>query len=171
MRPVLFKKLRPFFLLLFFLTNYAFLHGQEKPVRVADLGLLTGTWKQAHHWGDMTEIWSDTAGNNLMCTFRCVNNGELVFYEFMVIEQSANGPEMKLRHFSPGSIGWEEKDQPGVYQMVEFVKGKKVVFEHPVTKTRIGYERRNDTTLLAYLEKTGKDGKLSREAFNYQKVD
>ena len=78
---------------------------------------MTGNWKTTSDWGDMDEVWSSPRGNCMMCTFRCVKDGKIVFYEFIVIEQNPNDsvPVLKLRHFNPGSIGREEKDNPYLY--------------------------------------------------------
>ena len=100
-------------LLLFSLTAFS----QQQKFKITDLEFMAGNWKTASDWGDMDEIWSSPMGNCMMCTFRCVKDGKVVFYEFIVIEQNENDsvPVLKLRHFNPGSIGWEDKDKPYLY--------------------------------------------------------
>jgi hypothetical protein len=58
--------------------------------KIIDLEFMTGNWKTTSDWGDMEEIWSVPMGNCMMCTFRCVKGGKVVFYEFIVIEQTEN---------------------------------------------------------------------------------
>src|SRR5688572_27151211 len=77
----------------------------QAPVRdIKDLSFMQGKWVTHGEWGDMEENWSAPMGNSMMCSYRCVKDGKVVFYEFIVIEQLATGPVMKLRHFSPGNI-------------------------------------------------------------------
>jgi hypothetical protein len=121
------------------------------------LNFISGKWVGSMEWGDMEEYWSEAMGDTMVCAFRCVKNGKVVFYEFIVIEQSASGvPAMKLRHFGPGNIAWEEKDKPNEYPLVKLEKSK-AVFEAPDKKTRLIYERRNAIQLRAVLEQE-KDG-------------
>jgi len=120
--------------------------------KISDLAFMTGNWKTTSDWGDMDELWSSPGGNCMMCTFRCVNDGKIVFYEFIVIEQNANDsvPVLKLRHFNPGSIGREEKDNPYLYPLT-FLNGQKAIFERPDKKTIITYERLSKDTLKSVL--------------------
>src|SRR5262245_28027354 len=82
----------------------------QPPVReIKELEFMAGHWTTTGEWGDMEETWSKPMGNSMMCSYRCVKNGKIVFYEFIVIEQQPTGPVMKLRHFSPGNVAWEDK--------------------------------------------------------------
>ena len=120
--------------------------------KIGDLAFMTGNWKTTSDWGDMDEVWSSPRGNCMMCTFRCVKDGKIVFYEFIVIEQNANDsvPVLKLRHFNPGSIGREEKDNPYLYPLA-FLNGQKAIFERPDKKTIITYERLSKDKLTSVL--------------------
>src|SRR5687767_7083809 len=125
--------------------------------KIADLEFMAGNWKTTSDWGDMDELWSSPGGNCMMCTFRCVKDGKIVFYEFIVIEQNENDsvPVLKLRHFNPGSIGWEDKNNPYVFPLT-LLNGQKAIFERPDKKTIITYERLSKDTLKSVLvQETG----------------
>lgn len=166
MRKPFFNYFAPYFFLFLAFAGCVSASAQEKVHKVSDLHFMSGTWKLQHEWGDMTEVWSDTAGNNLMCTYRCVKDGELIFYEFIVVEQEGKTPVMKLRHFAPGSIGWEEKDKPHSYPLVSLQKNK-AVFEKEDKKTRLTYIRDSPSTLTSFLERE-KDGKWTKDVFSYR---
>src|ERR1700748_342355 len=85
---------------------------------IKDLSFIAGTWGQRHEWGDMEEFWGPPMGNNMICSYRCVKDGKVLFYEFVVIEQVDSSPVMILRHFKTGNIAWEEKDKPEYYPLV-----------------------------------------------------
>jgi hypothetical protein len=125
---------------------------EKQKFRINDLEFMTGNWKTTSDWGDMDEVWSRPVGNSMMCTFRCVKDGKVVFYEFIVIEQNVNDsvPVLKLRHFNPGSIGWEDKNNPYLYPAT-FLNNQKVVFETLDKKTVITYERLSKDTLKSVL--------------------
>ncbi len=141
-------------------------YGQVKTV-LKPLNFISGNWVGSMEWGDMEEYWSEPMGDNLVCAFRCVKDGKVVFYEFIVIEQSASGvPVMKLRHFGPGNIAWEEKDRPYEYPLVKLEKTK-AVFEAPDKKTRLIYERVDASQLRVVLERE-KEGKWEVDEFLYK---
>jgi hypothetical protein len=141
-------------------------YGQVK-TELKSLNFISGKWVGSMEWGDMEEYWSEAMGDTMVCAFHCVKDGKVVFYEFIVIEQSASGvPVMKLRHFGPGNIAWEEKDMPNEYPLAKLDKSK-AVFEAPDKKTRLIYERRNAIQLRVVLEQE-KDGTWEVIEFLYK---
>ena len=139
----------------------------QRPVsNISDLSFMAGKWTAKSEWGDMEENWSEPFGNSMMCSYRCVKDGKVVFYEFIVIEQTATGPVMKLRHFSPGNIGWEEKDKPYEYPLM-FLESDRARFERPDKKTALTFHRLSETKMTVILEREDKDGKWVQDEFNY----
>lgn len=122
---------------------------------IKDLHFMSGKWVMQHEWGDMEENWSEPMGNSMVSTFRCVKDGKVLFYEFMVIEQTDSVPVMYMRHFNPGSIGWEEKGQPNVYPLAVLEKNK-AVFEQADKKLRLIFLRKDATHLTITLDQEGK---------------
>ena len=61
--------------------------GQVPVKNIKDLAFMSGNWKTHSAWGDMEEHWSEPLGNSMMCAYRCVKDGKVIFYEFIVIEQ------------------------------------------------------------------------------------
>jgi hypothetical protein len=139
---------------------------QNAEYKIDALKFMSGKWVTSSEWGDMEENWSMPMGDNMMCSYRCVKNGKIVFYEFIVIEQQAKGPVMKLRHFSPGNIGWEEKDKPYEYNLI-FLDDNIARFERPDKKTSLTFERQSADKLKVTLDRQDKDGKWVQDEFNY----
>jgi hypothetical protein len=84
---------------------------RKSPAKIAlsNLTFISGRWQGNMEGGIAEEQWSVPAGDSMMGMFRHVKGGKAVFYELMLIEQSPDGPVLKLKHFNPGLIGWEEK--------------------------------------------------------------
>jgi hypothetical protein len=139
----------------------------QRPVpELKELSFMAGRWTAKSEWGDMEESWSEPLGNSMMCSYRCVKNGKVVFYEFIVIEQTPTGPVMKLRHFSPGNIGWEDKDKPYEYPLM-FLESDRARFERPDKKTALTFHRTGPNKMLVILEREDKDGKWVQDEFDY----
>lgn len=128
---------------------------------------MSGLWTTSGKWGDMEEHWSEPKGNSMMGSYRCVKDGKVVFYEFIVIEQMPRGPVMKLRHFSPGNVAWEDKDKPYEYPLT-FLDENLARFERPDQKTALIFERIAPDKLKVILEHQDKNGKWIQDEFNYQ---
>lgn len=153
-----------FYLLLTLASTPAF---TQAPVRnIKELSFMAGKWVTQGVWGDMEENWSEPMGNSMMCSYRCVKNGKVVFYEFIVIEQEPAGPVMKLRHFSPGNIAWEDKDKPYEYPLM-YLDENVARFERPDRKTALTFQRLTPDKLKVILERQDKDGKWVQDEFNY----
>ena len=140
---------------------------QTFKANLKDLDFMAGKWTLKHEWGDMEENWSAPMGNCIMCSYRCVKNDSVLFYEFIVIEQTDSVPVMKLRHFSAGNIAWEDKNSPHDYPLIQMEQNK-AVFERPDKKTKMTYERISQKQFTVTLEREGKNGKRVTDVFNYE---
>jgi uncharacterized protein DUF6265 len=137
-------------------------------VSLADLEFISGHWSGEMGGGTTDEHWSAPAGDNMMGVFRYIKNGKAVFYEMLLIEMTATGPVLRLKHFNPGLIGWEEKNEAYNYPMIEFAKNK-AVFERPDKQSRMTFHLTATDSMVVVLEQM-KDGKMSAQEFKYQRA-
>lgn len=141
-------------------------HAQTFKANIEDLSFMGGTWFQHHKWGDMEEFWGKPMGNCMVCSYRCVKDNKVLFYEFVVIEQTDSVPVMKLRHFKPGNIGWEEKDQPREYPLINLSKNK-AEFAASDKSLFMTYERLDQHNMDIQLKEKNKNGEWENTAFHY----
>lgn len=137
-------------------------------VSLADLSFITGLWRAEFGGGLGEEHWSASSGDSMVGTFRFVKDDSAHFYEFMLIEQTNKGLVLRLKHFNPGLIGWEEKAQVHSYPLIEFHKGL-AIFEQVDKKSRLTFHRTAKDALLVLLEQT-RDGKQDSEEFSFKLV-
>jgi hypothetical protein len=121
---------------------------------------------EKHEWGDMEEFWGAPMGDCMVSTFRCVKDDKIVFYEFVVIEQTGPVPVLKLRHFNPGSIGWEDKNTPLLFPLV-LLQNNKAVFEVADQSLRMTYSIIPKNKMDIQLEEKDKTGKLVKTSFHF----
>ena len=148
---------------------FASLSGSSQLQRASlnDLQFIAGRWTLQHEWGDMEEVWSAPMGNNMMGSYRCVKDGKAVFYEFMVIEQTDSVPVLHLRHFSPGSIAWEDREAPGLYPL-EKLSPNKAQFQKTDWRVVLTFTRQSPLQLQVMLESVTKEGKWETTYFDYR---
>jgi len=77
-------------------------------VGLQDLTFVTGTWRADWNGGAGEEHWSDISGDSLLGTFRFVKDARRASRAYA--DRTDTGwPGLRLRHFSPGLVGWEDK--------------------------------------------------------------
>jgi hypothetical protein len=139
---------------------------QTKPpaeVKLDDLSFICG-----HNRGELNgtiidEHWSEVGGDTMIGMFRQIKNGKAQMYEFLAIEQTATGLILRLKHFDPGLIGWEEKAQAHSYPLASW-KPNEAVFERSDKETRITFRATSPNTLEVILEHAGN----KPEVFQYE---
>jgi hypothetical protein len=122
------------------LTDFAFISGHNR-------GELDG--------GIIDEHWSEPAGDSMMGVYRYIRDGKVEMYELLVIEQTTTGPVLRLKHFNPGLVGWEEKGEVWSFPLAHFTPGE-AVFARPDNSLRITYRAAGNNVLESTLERTGK---------------
>lgn len=132
----------------------------KKKFEIETLSWLEGRWVGDGFGGTTEEIWSPaSADGKMMGVFRQHDaDGKLVFYEFMELDVSG----MRLKHFSPDLVGWEEKDKFVTFKMIDFSADKLEV-------EALLYQRKSDTEMQIIAQFDNKDG-ASTEVFTMKKV-
>lgn len=142
------------------------------PLTVDDLAWIEGRWSGQLGSSTIEEHWSGVDGGTIIGMFRLVSGkkegaNRIGLYEFWAVEPGEHGPELRMRHFSPGLTAWEEKDAPLVFQLV--THGERTVtweVEEENGPVRLSYTLTEDHLLVAELLE---EGKTSR--FEYRRME
>lgn len=130
---------------------------------LADVGWIAGHWRGTAFGGTCDEIWSAPEGNSMVGLFRLVKDGKAVFYELMTIMQENQSLVLKLKHFSPGLNGWEEKNESESFPLVKV--GRNEAFFSSLT-----YRKFIDGSLQIFLSMKRKSGEIAEQEFHLQRV-
>jgi hypothetical protein len=153
-------------LLLFLISVCLAQNSNVKPIQnvaLTDFAFISGHNRGELDGGVIDEHWSEPAGDSMMGVYRYIKDGKVEMYELLVIEQTAKGPVLRLRHFNPGLVGWEEKGEVWSYPLARFAPGE-AVFEGADKRIRISYRDAGHGILESTLERTGK----KTEVFQFQ---
>lgn len=140
----------------------------KPPASVADLAWIAGEWRGTMGDSDLREEWSTPAGGAMAGSFRWISGGKVRMYEFLVIEDSPEGPVLVFRHFSPGLIAREEKDAP---LRCPLTGGgpREAAFACTGTPTKLTFRSSADASLTVLLERH-EDGKPRTDEFVYTRA-
>ena len=136
----------------------------------ADLCWLTGSWQGQNGGDPVEEHWSPLRGNTLMGMFRWVKDGKVSFYELIVIEQEGELVRLRIKHFHPGLVGWEEKDRAHEFVLVHLQDREAIFYDLDEPKTRWAvYRLEAEDRLVSYF--TREDEPVTAEGmFAYARI-
>jgi hypothetical protein len=77
---------------------------------IDDAAWLAGRWTGEGLGGELEETWAPPAGGQMVGHFRLLRNDAPAFYEIMLMDVVEAGVRMRVKHFNPDFVGWEEKD-------------------------------------------------------------
>ncbi len=77
---------------------------------IEDAAWLAGRWLGEGFGGQMEEAWAPPVGGQMVGHFRYWRDGAPQFYEFMMMDVVEGGVRMRVKHFNPDMVGWEDKD-------------------------------------------------------------
>ena len=138
---------------------------QPKDVTLNDLSFIAGKWKLEAGNQVFEEHWSSAVGDNMMGMYRHMKDGKVKMYELLAIEQTPNGPVLRLKHFDLGLIGREEKAEVYNFPLVSFKPGE-AGFERDNKEATLVF-RKTPEGLTVILRKTV-DGKPQEFPFTYK---
>ena len=87
-----------------------FAQAPERRATIGDAAWLAGRWVGNGLGGTVEESWSPPRGGQMVGHFSLVRDGKPVFYEIMLLDEHDGGLRMRVKHFNPDFVGWEEKD-------------------------------------------------------------
>ncbi|HEV7347465.1 DUF6265 family protein [Telluribacter sp.] len=138
---------RSFLLLVCLLTSLAAHSQSTSKGTLNDINFLEGRWQGTFNGGPIDAAWTAPAGNNVAGFIRMMKDDKATLYEIFAFEQTENGPVAMVKHFRPGMISVEEKEQADRYKFIE-AKKNQALFELENGQTRIIYEKRGDDQLV-----------------------
>jgi hypothetical protein len=132
-------------------------------VTLQDLSFIAGHSRGELDGGIADEEWSLPIGDTMMGMYCFVKDGKVQMYEVMAIEETANGPVLRLKHYNAGLQAWEEKTKVWDFPLVRF-SPRDATFETADRSIRIEYRAAGSGILEATLEEAGK----KPEVFEYK---
>lgn len=135
--------------------------------RLTDVAWLSGNWKSiATEKSKFEEQWSQPDGKSMMGMFRLAQ-GSGMLYEFLLLEEDADGVWMRFRHYRSQMVDVDQK--PIKLKLAEHSKGK-LVFDNPEgdAPKRITYELDAEQKLNVTVE-TSRAGKPAKFALKFER--
>ena len=121
---------------------------------LADLAWMSGQWLGSIDGSRSEEVWTAPAGDSMLGMWRLVSpDGKSQVLELLTITDEAEGPVLRLRHFSRTLVAREDKDK-AVSVPLKSWGSREAVFEGQGTNgtLRLTYRAPTADTLTVLLE-------------------
>ena len=145
--------------------------------KLTDLSWLAGSWRgalpDATSGSQIEEVWTPSAGGVMMGMFRMVNaKGQASFYEFQIIEETAEGVGLKIKHFNRAMKGQEEREKYADFKVTK-ATANEATFEAVEEDARVSliYKLLPGGRLEVHFQKTViSTGKEQKMLFPFERV-
>lgn len=129
--------------------------------KIGDVAWLTGYWKGDGLGGISEELWMPPMADRMYGTYTLVKDDAVVFTETMLLVESEGSLVLRVKHFDPAFIGWEEKDGYVSFPLVKLADNE--AYFNGLTF------RRNGDELTIYLVLTS-GGERTEHAFRLKRL-
>jgi hypothetical protein len=100
--------------------------GQRPAATLDDVAWLVGAWRGevvdesfSDAFGDsFEEFWNPPSAGTMVGMFKLLRDGEVAFYELMILAEEAGSLTLKVRHFGADFSAWEDKDEYADFPLV-----------------------------------------------------
>lgn len=130
---------------------------------LADVAWLAGHWRGEMFGGIAEAVWAPPLGGSMMGAYRLIEDDTVTFYEILIIVEEAGSLVMKVKHFHPDLVGWEEKDGMHEFPLVKVTAD--AIFFHGLT-----YVKEDEDTRRGMLLVRREDGRVEEVEFTYRRV-
>jgi hypothetical protein len=86
---------------------------------IEDVAWLAGSWGGEAFGGTFEETWNPPSAGTMVGLFKLRHGDEVAFYELETIVEVGGSLELRVKHFEPDFVGWEEKDRYAAFPLVK----------------------------------------------------
>lgn len=129
---------------------------------IADVGWLAGRWVGEGLGAVAEETWLPPAGGAMAGVFRLVRDGAPELYEIVTLVEEEGSLVLRLKHFGPDLVGWEEKGESVDFRLVR--RDPETLWFDGLTIRRLGEDRMRIWVVLE------SEGEVREALFEYRRA-
>jgi hypothetical protein len=131
---------------------------------LADAAWLEGDWRGRGLGADVQDIWTPAMGGAMLGASRVVRDGEVSFYEILVLAEQKETLQLRLKHFHADLKGWEERDEVRAFPLLR-VTDTELWFDG------ITFRRVSENDLQVWVAIAGEHRQIREEEFRFRRAD
>jgi hypothetical protein len=128
-----------------------------------DVSWLVGSWTGDAFGSSFEEVWNPSSAGSMVGMWKLMKDGEVVFYELMLIVEDEGSLSLKVKHFTDDFIAWEDKE--------DYVRFRLVAFdENAVHFSGLSFHRINEDEIHGFIAMHS-NGEVREEKLIYHRAD
>lgn len=109
------------------------------------------------------EVWLPPSGGAMAGVFRLMREGSTEFYELVTLVEDGGSLLLRLKHFGPDLVGWEERDEVVTFPLVRREPG--ALWFDGLTIRRVG-----EDAMRIWVAIESREGDVSEALFEYRRA-
>ena len=93
------------------------------PGTLDDVSWMVGSWTGDAFGGTFEEVWNPASLGTMIGMFKVMGDGEVSFYELMLLAEEEGSLVLKVKHFSADFTAWEDKEDYVTFRLVRVEPG------------------------------------------------
>ena len=130
---------------------------------IADAAWLSGRWTGEGMGGTFQQGMSDPAGGRIAGYFTLLHGDKAVFHQLILLTEQEGTLRLKVKHFSPDFVGWEEKDGFLDFPLIS-ASPDELAFK------AMTFRRTGADAMTLTIRMTGRDGTGRDEVLRYRRI-
>ena len=107
------------------------------------------------------EAWNPPSAGSMVGFFKLMHEGEVNFYELLIIAEEEDSLVMKVKHFSADFVAWEDKEDFIRFPLVHLEKDA-------IHFSGLSFYRQKDGSMIGYLAMKRK-GEVVEEKLTFER--
>jgi len=117
-----------------------------------DLAWMVGRWVGEQDADRIEEWWSEAYAGMMLGMFRWHQGEKPRFYELLSMEPENGHLVFRIKHFAPGMVGWEEKEDAVTFDLVALRDGEAVFLKRGEERWMVYQAEPQTGELLAWFD-------------------
>lgn len=136
---------------------------KSPPASIEQIEWIAGNWQGDAMGGTFEETWNAPSSGTMVGMFKFAQEHDVKFYELQTIAPQGDSLILRVKHFGPDLVGWEEKERSVEFPLVKIEKDE--AFFDGLTYRRISADE-----MHIYVRIGGENGKVEEVKFVCRRV-
>ena len=131
---------------------------------LSDVGWLVGSWTGEAFGGSFEQVWNPPSAGSMLGMFKTLDaEGQVRFYELLLLVEEQGSLSLKVKHFGRDFIAWEDKDEFITFRFIE-------ADENAIHFSGLSFYRVGDDEFHGYIAMRQGD-EIREETLTYRRRD
>ncbi|MDJ0917568.1 MAG: DUF6265 family protein [Woeseiaceae bacterium] len=125
--------------------------GQRPDATLEDVSWLVGSWDGTAFGQRFEQVWNPGSAGSMVGMFKLYSDDGVNFYELLLLLEVEGSLEIRVKHFTPEFVAWEEKEGYITFPLVG-------IEDDAIHFSGLSFYRTDEVTMEGYLAMKSESG-------------